>query len=282
MKTSPKKKNSTIFHPSLLQKKPFHARGSSEALWVLLLELVGLCPESFLPKVGGSSSEGWRLVKNTEACIFSNQPMPGPLFNSKIKTQAPLFLGGVFFGESPQVINYINFHPRKKHLLGLNIRLSCLVVNLNFLLFVPSNSQGLEMGAKCSSAGWFRGRNLAFDGSREGRVTKNPKKNQLFCLRIWWKKQLLISKKHLFSQCLSLNFKKTWTLNASFIGFWRLRHAKSRPGWRGRETSEAAASELVTWPWSSSSSWKEKNKKRQNGGFSWGQIIFHIWVLNQK
>jgi hypothetical protein len=35
--------------------------------------------------------------------------------------------------------------------LGLNIRLSCLVVSLNFRLFVPSNSQGLEMGANCSS-----------------------------------------------------------------------------------------------------------------------------------
>ena len=33
---------------------------------------------------------------------------------------------------------------------GLNIRRSCLVVSLNFRLLVPSNSQGFEMGAKCS------------------------------------------------------------------------------------------------------------------------------------
>ena len=61
-------------------------------------------------------------------------------------------LGLFFGGKKPPNLRNINFQQEKHlDLLGLNIRLSCLVVNLNFRLFIPSNSQGFEMGAKCSS-----------------------------------------------------------------------------------------------------------------------------------
>ena len=79
--------------------------------------------------------------------------------------------------------------------------------------------------------------------------------------------------------------KKTSNLNGSFLVFLRLRClVKGLVGevlfdavfpHVSRETSEAAASELVTWPWSSSSSWQKKLRTPK-----WGQIISNFQILN--
>ena len=83
----------------------------------------------------------------------NQRQVPFSIPPKKRNTGAPVFLafGFVFLGGKSPNLRNINFQPKKTSLLGLNIRLSCLVVNLNFRLFIPSNSQGFEMGAKCSS-----------------------------------------------------------------------------------------------------------------------------------
>ena len=135
----PRWKNTSSQSPALLEKKLTHLiqRIDPQSQWV-----VGWWKKN-IPKT--SRTIKWRT--NQRQVPFSIPP--------KKETQAHqyfLAFGFVFLGgKKPPNLRNINFQPKKTSLLGLNIRLSCLVVNLNFRLFIPSNSQGFEMGAKCSS-----------------------------------------------------------------------------------------------------------------------------------
>ena len=140
------------------------------------------------------------------------------------------------------------------------------------------------MGAKCSS-GYELGeillrfvvlvfqrkhKNLLVGGRGWVEKTSN---NQLCFLEIWLKKP-------------TGTFKKTWTLNGLIIpSFLKTKildevlfhaifpHVRKRKKTTGsQETSEAAASELATWPWSSSSS-SQAGKNSTPHGVKWGQIV---------
>ena len=129
-----------------------------------------------------------------------------------------------FGGKKPPNLRNINFQQEKTSLLGLNIRLSCLVVNLNFRLFIPSNSQGFEMGAKCSSGyelgeillrfvvPFFFAENTSNSLWGGGGGSKKLRTISFVFSKFGWKNQLELSKKHELS------------MDWSFHRFWRLRY----------------------------------------------------------
>ena len=248
---------------------------------------------TFHPRDWSAVTVSCWLVKDiptTSRTIKTNQPTPGPFFQLPKKKKHELTtifwrLGLFFGGKKPPNLRNINFQQKKTSLLGLNIRLSCLVVNLNFRLFIPSNSQGFEMGAKCSSGyelgeillrcvvPFFFAENTSNSLWGGGGGSKKLRTISFVFSKFGWKNQLELSKKHELS--MDWSFHRFWRLRylmkSSFHAiFPQVRKRKKTTG--SQETSEAAASELATWPWSSSSS-SQAGKISTPHGVEWGQIV---------
>ena len=227
---------------------------------------------------------------------MTNQPTPGPFFNSpkKRNTSSPLFFGVwvcFFGGKKPPNLRNINFQQKKHLSLGWTSVSAAWWSTWTFACLYrqtprasrwePNVPQVTSLEKSCCVLLYlFFSENTRTCLWGGGGGSKKLRTISFVFSKFGWKNQLELSKKHELS--MDWSFHRFWRLRylmkSSFMPFFpTFENAKKTTG--SQETSEAAASELATWPWSSSSS-SQAGKNSTPHGVKWGQIESNqiVWI----